>query len=206
MWYWFQNCNLRWYRSVSPYGITGSQCVKRVHLTLCYGCDITKALQWRHYGRDSVSNHQAHDCLLNCLFRRRWKKTLRVTGLCVGNSPVTGEFPAQMASNAENVSIWWRHHECHQWCLVGIWASGTISAVVYSASSDEKQGKTLLPINAFKNILCVNNEMFSELVFKCRQCKARISFITVMTSKYKANLSGFFLCMRPANGRRRYVT
>ena len=24
---------------------------------------------------------------------------------------VTGEFPAQMASNAENVSIWWRHHE-----------------------------------------------------------------------------------------------
>ena len=28
----------------------------------------------------------------------------------VGNSSVTGEFPAQMASNAENVSIWWRHH------------------------------------------------------------------------------------------------
>ena len=24
---------------------------------------------------------------------------------------VPGEFPAQMASNAENVSIWWRHHE-----------------------------------------------------------------------------------------------
>ena len=35
---------------------------------------------------------------------------LRVTGLCAGNSPVTGEFPAQMASNAENISIWWRHH------------------------------------------------------------------------------------------------
>ena len=36
------------------------------------------------------------------------KKTskLRVTGLCWGNSPVTGEFPAQMASNAENVSTW----------------------------------------------------------------------------------------------------
>ena len=40
------------------------------------------------------------------------KKTskLRVTGLCEGNSPVTDEFPAQKASNAENVSIWWRHH------------------------------------------------------------------------------------------------
>ena len=27
-----------------------------------------------------------------------------------GISPETGEFPAQMASNAQNVSIWWRHH------------------------------------------------------------------------------------------------
>ena len=70
-------------------------------------------LQWRHNGHHSVSNHQPHDCLLNLLFRRRSKKTskLRVTGLCVGNSPGTGEFPAQMASNAENVSIWWRHHD-----------------------------------------------------------------------------------------------
>ena len=25
-------------------------------------------------------------------------------------SPGAGEFPAQMASNAENISIWWRHH------------------------------------------------------------------------------------------------
>ena len=35
--------------------------------------------------------------------RRRSKKTskLRVTGLCEGNSPVIGEFPAQKASNAE---------------------------------------------------------------------------------------------------------
>ena len=24
---------------------------------------------------------------------------------------VTGEFPAQKTSNAENISIWWRHHE-----------------------------------------------------------------------------------------------
>ena len=44
---------------------------------------------------------------------RRSKKTsnLRVSGLYAGNIPVTGEFPAQRASNAENVSIWWRHHD-----------------------------------------------------------------------------------------------
>ena len=38
-----------------------------------------------------------------------WK--LCIDGLCAGNSPGTGEIPAQMASDAENVSIWWRHHE-----------------------------------------------------------------------------------------------
>ena len=64
---------------------------------------VRLALQWRHNGRDGVSDHQPHDCLHNRLFRRRSKKTskLRVTGLCVGNSPVTVEIPAQMASNAE---------------------------------------------------------------------------------------------------------
>ena len=80
------------------------------------------SLQWRHNGRDSVSNHQPHDCLLNRLFRRRSKKTskLPVTGLCVGNSPGTGEFPAQMTSNTENVSIWWRHH-----VILSIWRTLT---------------------------------------------------------------------------------
>ena len=71
--------------------------------------------KWRQNGRNGVSNHQPHDCLINRLFRRRSQKTskFRVTGLCVGNSPVTGEFSTQMASNAENVSISWRHHEHH---------------------------------------------------------------------------------------------
>ena len=72
-----------------------------------------QSLQWHHNGRDGVSNHQPHDYLFSRLFRRRWKKTskFRVTGLCAGSSPVTGEFPAQRASNAENASIWWRHHD-----------------------------------------------------------------------------------------------
>ena len=54
------------------------------------------SLQWLHNERDGVSNHQPHDCLLRRLFRRRSKKTskIRVTGLCAGNSPGTGEFPA----------------------------------------------------------------------------------------------------------------
>ena len=55
-----------------------------------------------------VSNHRRLDCLLNCLFMRRSKKTakFRVTTPWEGISPVTGEFLSQRASNAENVSIW----------------------------------------------------------------------------------------------------
>ena len=54
-------------------------------------------------------------------FRRRSKITskLCITGLCEGNSPVPSEFPAQRASNVENVSIWWRHH--------GIWILWVLS-------------------------------------------------------------------------------
>ena len=56
-------------------------------------------LHWRHNWRDGVSNHHTRDCLLNRYAGadQRKKSKLRVTGLCVGNSPVTGEFPAQMA-------------------------------------------------------------------------------------------------------------
>ena len=77
--------------------------------------NVCKTLQWHHNGHDSISNHQPHDCLLNRLFGRRLKKTskLHVTGLCAGNSPGTSELPTQMASNAENVSIWWRHRVWH---------------------------------------------------------------------------------------------
>ena len=76
---------------------------------------LSIALQWRDNRRDSVSNQQPHDCLLNLLFRSKKTSKLRVTGLCAGNSPGTGELPAQMASNEEDVSIWWRHHP---FCLI----------------------------------------------------------------------------------------
>ena len=52
--------------------------------------------QWRYNERDGVSNHRGLDCLQNHLLRLGSKKIskLRVTGLCEGNSPVIGEFPA----------------------------------------------------------------------------------------------------------------
>ena len=54
-------------------------------------------LQWHYNERDGVSNHRRLHCLLNCWFRQRVKentKNPRRWPLC-GNSPLTGEFPAQ---------------------------------------------------------------------------------------------------------------
>ena len=87
---------------------------------------IECTLQWRQYQRDDVSNHRRLDCLFNRLFKRWSKKTsqLRVTGLCEGNSPVTGEFPAQKWPETRKVFSFdnaimlydafmtlWRHHD-----------------------------------------------------------------------------------------------
>ena len=82
-------------------------------------CDVE---QWRHNEHGGVSNRRRLHCLLNCLFRHRSKKIskLRSTGLCKGNWPVTGEFPAQRSGNAKNASIWWRHHGViisKYWCI-----------------------------------------------------------------------------------------
>ena len=78
---------------------------------LLYCHKPVRTLLWRHNERTGVTNHQCLPCWLKCFIRHISKKTwkLRVTGLCEGNSPMTGEFLTQRASNAENVSIWWRH-------------------------------------------------------------------------------------------------
>ena len=67
-----------------------------------FRCCLRYPLQWRHDEHDGVSDHRRLHCLFKCWLTGRSKEIpkLRVTGLCVGNSPVTGEFPAQRASNA----------------------------------------------------------------------------------------------------------
>ena len=77
---------------------------------------------WWRNGHDGISNHRHLKCLLRRLFRHRSKKTskLCVTGLCEGNSLLTSEFPSQRASNMENVSIWWRHHENGSWLVQSV--------------------------------------------------------------------------------------
>ena len=51
---------------------------------------------------------------------------------------VTGGFPAQMASNGENFSIWWRHHDDKKLFKIG----DNSAWKVYSAFSDCEIGST----------------------------------------------------------------
>ena len=115
-------------------------------------------LQWRHNGYDGVSNHQPHDCVPNRLFRRRSKKIskLRATGLCAGNSPVTGEFPAQMASHVENVSGWWRLYDMGKSLRhCPSWASYQIRKIV-GCECAGNAGR-VSPVTVFKRKTLVND-------------------------------------------------
>ena len=51
-------------------GATLVQVMTSCHLACCL-LGPRSSLRWRHNERDSVSNDQPHDCLLNRLFRRR---------------------------------------------------------------------------------------------------------------------------------------
>ena len=55
-------------------------------------------------------------CSIVCFgIEQRKHQSSALQAPCEGNPPVTGGFPSQRASNAENVSIWWRHHVHHCW-------------------------------------------------------------------------------------------
>ena len=93
-------CALSWF-GIGRF-IYGPQCnftgTKALARLTRYQWSNIETLQWRHNEHHGISNHRRFDCL-------------RVTGLCEGNSSVSGDFPAQRTDNAANVSIWWCHHE-----------------------------------------------------------------------------------------------
>ena len=83
-----------WLKETSPF----------VHVAVC-------TLQWRHNERHWVSNHRHFDCILIACSGADQRIHQHSALLAF----VTGEFPAQKASNAENVSIWWRHQAQLEW-------------------------------------------------------------------------------------------
>ena len=68
-----------------------------------------KSLRCRHNGGDSVSKHKRIIVYSTVYSDADQRKHQSYASLAFGGE-FTGEFPAQMASNAEKVSIWWHHH------------------------------------------------------------------------------------------------
>ena len=81
-------CSMKHYSDV----IMGAMASQITSLTIVYSAVYSNADQRKHQSSASLA-------------------------FVLGNSPVSGEFPAQKASNAENFSIWWRHHDrdCFLW-------------------------------------------------------------------------------------------
>ena len=150
---------------------------------------MTRAWQWRHNEPSGVLNHPPCDCLLNRLFRRRSKKTskLRVTGLCAGNSPVTGEFLAQRASNAENLMT-------SSWNVVTLTELSSLAALIpvvadmtnfsFSVRLNQRQGNSLnncvTRVQCFKQINYTNWKSISkETIFNFQWlfCEMEITFV-----------------------------
>ena len=81
-----------------------------VFITVCCITSITVTSWWARWRLKSPASPLLTQPFLGAHIK---KSKLRVTGLCEGKSPVTGDFPPQRASHVENVSIWWRYY--------GIW-------------------------------------------------------------------------------------
>ena len=126
---------------------------------------------WLHYS-DALMSTMASQITGVSIFTQPFvqahiKETskLRVTGLCERNSPVTGEFLTQRASNAENVSIWWRHHYS-----LNLSHASILDYKLYSTKYAPRQTSIgdLLDANSKYSVKCLNSQYreFTQLNVK----------------------------------------
>ena len=130
---------------------------------------------------NGISNHQPQDCLFNCLFRCRWKKTskLQVTGLCEGNSPMIGEsphkgpltqkmFPFDMSSwngySGLDGLQWGCWHRASRWPCVGsnliVMAQGQWEMILLVEGYQIKE-KYWHPLQSFMSEILINELLYA---------------------------------------------
>ena len=125
---------------------------------------IAIASRWRHYGHDSVSNHQPHHCLLNRLFGCRWKNTskLRITGLCKPvNSPHKWPVTHKMFPFDDVIM---RLEHKNKWCCYYNWrvGQGRRSNLRHAEGGGITQG------NGFSSFKSTNSDL--GVVQSCYEC------------------------------------
>ena len=72
---------------------------------------ITVTSWWARWRLQSLASWLFAQPFVQAQIKKNMSKHRITTGVCDGNPSVIGGFTSQKASNAENGSIWWRHHE-----------------------------------------------------------------------------------------------
>ena len=137
------------YKSPLIQGISGTYQEKmpNVYPTMMssHGNVLFITLHWRHNDHDGISNRQPRGCLLNRLFRRRWKKTSKLHVNSPQKGPVTRKmFPfddAIMTQLVKNINLITRphmicrNHDCGS--LSSVLFSIVVTVIVISVSDHE---------------------------------------------------------------------
>ena len=140
-----------------------------------YEASFSLPLQRYHNERDGVSNNEPHDCLLNHLFRRTSEKTHK------------------RASNAEDVSTWWRHHATDLFLKNNIFTNDSIATFA--------QSKKFLTFVNFHQITfyftCHIQMLPSKLLYSWwrHQMEAFLALLSICTGN--SPVTGEFSAQRP---------
>ena len=134
--------------SLSETGPCCSLTLSYFHLLFVFPHNYTathlSSLLWCNNGRDGISNHQPHDCLLNQSFRRGSKKTSKLIKV-PRQWPLCGEFtgdrwiPRTNGQWRGNYSIWWRHHLPHLYICV-VYLSTKCTYIAVNKNNPEQYG------------------------------------------------------------------
>ena len=149
------------------------------------GLRITMTWQWARWRIKSPASRLFTQLFIQAQSKNTSK--LLVTGFCEGNSPVTGEFPPQRASNAENVSAWWRHHGCHipqsgYPSFLGFHAEYRISPKI-SKDPFYLHGLHLIPASIGNHMAkTMWDELIHSLTSTVQPCELMNKFISLLTT------------------------
>ena len=143
-------------------------------------------IQCSHKERNGVSNHRHLDLYSTVCSGADQRKHQSTACLCKGNSPVTGEFPAQRVNNAENVSIWWRHPGHTILDYVSLWR---LRVAVYFTSEHRRERDICFDVFQDNLTCCNQNGLYHVTPSSVSEMGIPITIIRIIWTKLRNGIS-----------------